>query len=85
MKHRSKSKIKNPESHTFFHIVYYRDFLEMSLPYRDILISIGLYDNKEKAIEICKKQNEFVLNMERFRVYSSPTKKLTNQSYLIYQ
>ena len=68
-----------------YHLVYFRDFLDKSLPFWTMQCNLGVYDNIETPVSICKIQNIACGNLERFQVYESPTKNLTNKSKKVYE
>ena len=76
--------LSNLNKNMYFHLTYYRDFLDRSLPICDMEITVGLYDNSETPIMICERQNYVVGNTERFKVYESNSKKMSKKSKLIY-
>lgn len=69
----------------FFHLTFYKDFLDKRLPLSNMETCIGLYDNAETPQRIAAKMNTQCAHTERFRVYESPSKSLSKKSKLIFQ
>ena len=75
--------MENLDKKMFYHLTYYRDFLDRGLPIWDMELVVGLYDNLETPLFMAEKNNMACLNAERFRVYESPSKKLSKKSKLL--
>jgi hypothetical protein len=67
----------------YYHLTYFRDFLDRNLPIWTMELVVGLYDNEATPIEIAQKNNMACLNAEQFRVYQSPSKKMSKKSKLL--
>lgn len=68
----------------FFHLTYYRDWLDGRLPLRDMEVALEVYDSAQAPIDTAARMNAACGHTERFRVYESPTKNLSNRSRLLF-
>ena len=73
------------EKKKYYHLVFGKTFCPNKIEFADMLVSVGLYDDSITPVKIAGNINEHCLNNERFKVYESPSKKLSKKSKMIFE
>lgn len=69
----------------YYHLVFNKVFCPKSIDFADMEVCVGLYNNPDTPVKIAGKINEYCISNERFKVYESPSKKLSKKSKMIFE
>ena len=71
----------------FYQLTYRRDWLDNTLPIRDIELLVYISNNRQMLERYCRQMNEVADPTEHWQVYevATNTKRLTKKARLIYQ